>query len=140
MPQPRRLSIPAVLLSLLLAAGAATGQTDAVAPAEIDAQVKRVEAALNRLQLEQQSVHQEFQMVQELRRSVLQERYQSSLVYTPPATPPNYDDEVREREDRDARLDQYSAELDRLYDRYRALEQQKQPLLEELARLATQRP
>ena len=117
-------------LALLLWSGLAAGQE------EVDAQIKRLETALNRIQAEQQSVYHQFQMVQELRRGEIVQYQQSIQVYTPPATPPNYDDVVREKEERDARMRQYDGEVERLYDRYRELEEQKRPLLEWLAELA----
>ncbi len=101
-------------------------------------EVRRIEAALTRITQEQQSIYQQFQMVQELRRS--DERQMQPLQsYTPPATPPNYDDVRREEEARTQRVKEYQYELDRLYARYRELEEQKRPLLEELSALAQQR-
>jgi uncharacterized protein involved in exopolysaccharide biosynthesis len=123
----RRLLLP---LALLLWSGLAVGQEAA------DAQIKRLETALDRIQAEQQSVYHQFQMVQELRRSDIQQYQQSIQVYTPPATPPNYDDVVREKEQRDARMRQYDDVVERLYDRYRELEEQKRPLLDRLSELA----
>jgi chromosome segregation ATPase len=117
-------------LALLLWSGLAAGQEG------VDAQIKRLEVALNRIQAEQQSVYHQFQMVQELRRSEIVQYQQSIQVYTPPATPPSYDDVVREKEERYARMRQYDDEVERLYDRYRELEEQKRPLLERLAELA----
>lgn len=127
-----------VLLGLLLAPVSLRAQQDPAAQAAINAQVQRVQGALDRINMEQRSVYQQFQMVQEMRRNDTQQAYQSSLVYTPPATPPNYDDLVRYNEEREARLRQQSEELERLYARYRELEEQKRPLLDELAALAVQ--
>jgi hypothetical protein len=108
------------------------------AAGEIDQEMRRVEAALARISQEQQSVYQQFQMVQEMRRS--DERQMQPLQsYTPPPTPPNYDDVKREEEARTQRIKEYQYELDRLYARYRELEEQKKPLLEELSALAQQR-
>ena len=105
---------------------------------EIDQEMRRVEAALSRISQEQQSVYQQFQMVQEMRRS--DERQMQPLQsYTPPPTPPNYDDVKREEAARAQRIKEYQYELDRLYARYRELEEQKKPLLEELSALAQQR-
>ena len=105
---------------------------------EIDQEMRRVEVALARISQEQQSVYQQFQMVQEMRRS--DERQMQPLQsYTPPPTPPNYDDVKREEEARTQRIKEYQYELDRLYARYRELEEQKKPLLEELSALAQQR-
>ena len=132
-------SLAAVAFTLFLVTGTATAQTDTASRAELDAQIKGVELALNRIQLEQQSVHQQFQMIQEMRRTELEQIQQSALVYTPEPTPPNYDDMVREKQAREARLQGYQYELDRLYARYRELEEQKRPLLDELAQLAPPR-
>jgi len=117
-------------LALLLCGAVASGQED------VDAQIKRLETALTRIQAEQQSVYQQFQMVQELRRTQTQYATQPIQVYTPPATPPNYDDVVREKAQRESQLKQYDEELDRLYARYRELQEQKRPLLDQLADLA----
>jgi hypothetical protein len=117
-------------LALLLWCASAFAQED------VDVQIKRLEITLNRIQAEQQSVYQQFQMVQELRRSELQRAQQSIQVYTPPATPPSYDDVVREKEQRKAQMSRYDDELDRLYARYRELEEQKRPLLDQLSDLA----
>jgi hypothetical protein len=102
---------------------------------DIQQEMRRVETALNRISQEQQSIYQQFQMVQELRRS--DERQMQPLQsYTPPPTPPNYDDVKREEEARAQRIKEYQYELDRLYARYRELEEQKKPLLDELSALA----
>ena len=108
----------------------------AIAQEDVDVQIKRLEITLNRIQAEQQSVYHQFQMVQELRRSELQRAQQSIQVYTPPATPPSYDDVVREKEARETQMRRYGDELDRLYSRYRELEEQKRPLLDQLSDLA----
>jgi hypothetical protein len=132
-----RLASAAFVLSLLLGAGPLPAQTDF--QAELDAQIKRVEVALSRVNLEQQSVYQQFQMIQDLQRNAMLRSYQSTQVYTPPPAPPDYDDEVRKRRAEEARLEGYVGELDRLYARYRELEEQKRPLLDELSELALRR-
>ena len=133
-----------LVLLLLLAAGSALAQTalspqeQAAARAELQVRIRGVEAALSRINAEQQSVYQQFQMVQEMRRS--DERQMQPLQsYTPPPTPPNYDDVKREEAERAQRINDYQYELDRLYARYRELEEQKKPLLDALAELAQQR-
>ena len=126
----RRLCARLLPLALLLCTGFAFSQES------VDAQIKRLEAALNRIQAEQQAVYHQFQMVQELRRTEVRQYQESIQVYTPPAAPPNYDDVVREKEARDERMRRYDGEVERLYDRYRELEEQKRPLLERLSELA----
>jgi hypothetical protein len=118
---------------------AVSAQTNIAAPSPADAQIRRIELALNRLSLEQQSLYQQFQMLQEMRRGEMQHQYDATQSYTPPATPPNYDDIVRERSAREQRIRQYGDELDRLYARYRDLDAQKQPLLDALSQLALAR-
>jgi DNA repair exonuclease SbcCD ATPase subunit len=108
------------------------------AAGDIDQEIRRVESILTRVAQEQQSVYQQFQMVQALRLG--EERQMQPLqTYTPPATPPNYDDVKREENARAARVKQYQDELDRLYPRYRELEEQRKQLLETLSALAQQR-
>jgi chromosome segregation ATPase len=120
-----------LVLGLLVSAGWAAN--------DVDQEMRRVEAALARISQEQQSVYQQFQMVQELRRSA-QAQMQPLQSYTPPPTPPNYDDVKREEEERTQQIKQYSDELDRLYARYHELEEQKKPLLDELSALAQRKP
>lgn len=128
-----------LLLSFPFAALAQSdaGQTQAdPGRAQIEAQMRRIESALSRIISEQQSLYQQFQMLQEMRRSELQRTQEANLSYTPPPTPPNYEDVVREREAREERIQHYGDEIDRLYARYRELDSQKQPLLEALSQLA----
>ena len=115
----------------LLAAPASAAET-------AQEQTRRVESALARLSQEQQSVYQQFQMAQELRRSELQ--IQPLQNFNVPATPPNYDDVKREQQARAQRMRDLQSEIDRLYARYREIEEQKRPLLETLSALAQQRP
>lgn len=128
-----------VLLMIIAALASAPGvsaQEPVATPDQLDAQMRRVETALNRIAQEQQSVYQRFQMLQEMRRAELQQSAQQGESYTPPATPPNYEDVVRERNAREQRLQQYNDEIDRLYARYRELDVQKQPLLDAMSELA----
>lgn len=122
------------LAALLLAVAAAV---HAQAPDARKAEIESVRAALAVLQQEQQAVYQQFQMVQGLRAG-LQSSLPGGVVqsYTPPPTPPNYDDLVRSRERAEAQQAQYQAELERLYARFREIEAQKRPLLDRLAELA----
>ncbi|HTS55359.1 MAG TPA: hypothetical protein VMH26_18980 [Burkholderiales bacterium] len=122
----------AVLLSGLAFADPAT-----------DAEMRRLESQLNLLQQEQQSVYQQFQMIQELRRTEIQAQYpqviQNSPDYTMGNPPPNYDDMVRERSEREYRIKQYTEDMNRMYARYREIEDQKKALMDRLDELAQQR-
>jgi hypothetical protein len=102
-----------------------------------NAEAESVRAALAALTQEQQAVYQQFQMVQALRAGLSPPLPPGAAQsYTPPPTPPNYDDLVRSRERSEAQAAQYQAELERLLARYRELDQRKQPLLERLTELA----
>jgi hypothetical protein len=103
----------------------------------IEQEIRRVDSALTRISQDQQSVYQQFQMVQVLLRSE-ESKLQPLQSYTPPATPPNYDDVKREESARIARVKQYQEELDRLFSRYRELEEQKKGLVRVLTDLAQQ--
>lgn len=129
----------AVLLIAAVLAWPAAVRAQETTPGQLDAQLRRVETALNRIAQEQQSVYQRFQMLQQMRQAELQQLNQDAYSHTPPATPPNYDDVVRERSARELRLQQYGEEIDRLYARYRELDARKQPLLDALSELALQR-
>jgi hypothetical protein len=99
--------------------------------------VDGVEAALRRIDLARQSLYQQFQLVQELRRNGLGQRDSR----TPPAygvapAPGNHADLQRERKQRQQRAKALAQELDRLYQRYQELEDQKRPLLERMRELA----
>jgi len=109
------------------------------AQAMLDAQVQRVEVALARLQAEQESAYQQFQMIQALREGMLRQLQLSTQIHTPAPTPPDYEDMIARRAARDERLDSYTAELDRLYMRFKEIEALKRPLLEELSALALTR-
>jgi type II secretory pathway pseudopilin PulG len=122
-----------MLLALAaLGLGAADAQTDD------DAELRRVQAALNVIQQAQQSVYQQVQMVQELRRAELARpdpfAPQPNVGIAPP--PQDYNELQRQRESRESRIRDLTAELDRLYARYQELEDQKRPLLERLGELS----
>jgi hypothetical protein len=108
-------------------------------PAEsVQQQMRQIEATLGRVTQEQQALYQQFQMVQELRRN--EERQLLPIqTYSLGAPPRNYEDVKREEETRGLRVRELQYELDRLYARYRELEDQKRPLLDTLAQLAQQR-
>jgi hypothetical protein len=101
----------------------------------IEQQVRYIEAAIGRINQEQQSLYQQFSMVQELRRN--DERQLGLPGYTvPPST--NFDEARRQEAARAQRIREHQSELDRLYARYRELEDQKRDLLQTLSSLAQQ--
>jgi hypothetical protein len=122
--------LPLVLVLGLLGAPAAAADA-------VDQQMRRLEAALTRIVQEQQAVFQQFQMLQELRRNDERQMFPLQIYSTPPVIR-NYDDVRREEEARAQRIRDYQYELDRLYLRYRELDEQKRPLLDALSALAQQ--
>jgi|SRR4249920_633321 hypothetical protein len=107
-----------------------------------DAEIRRLESQLNLLQQEQQSTYQQFQMIQELRRSEIEAQYPQVIQNSPQyemGSPPNYDDVVRQKNEREYRIKQYTGDLNRMYARYRELEDQKRAILDRLNALAQQR-
>lgn len=121
----------AILLFLLLGAtGGAFADTD---PRE---NLKQLEAELNDVRQEQQSVYQSYQMVKELRLMNVQEglsprpQYPHGMGINTP--PPNYDDVVRAQLERERSIQQYSDDLKRLSVRYLELETQRKLLQERI--------
>jgi predicted nucleic acid-binding Zn-ribbon protein len=129
-------SIAAVMVRRLLPALALLAGM-AWAADSVQQQVRAVEAALARITQEQQSIYQQFQMAQELRRG--DERQMQPLPLYGVPTSPNYEDIKRDEAARAQRVKDLQSEVDRLYARYRELEQQKKPLLEQLSALAQER-
>ena len=120
----------AIALALLAAPGWAQPET-------ASQQLARVNSALAAMSAEQAAVYQQFQMVQEMRRN--EERRNSTLPGTTyGSTPPNFDDVQRAEDARAQRIVDLAAESDRLYARYRELEEQKRVLLDTVSTLAQQ--
>jgi chromosome segregation ATPase len=117
----------AVFLSLVLCI------TTAVHAQSESAQLREAIAALN---TEQQSVYQQFQMLQSMRTQTL-----AALNLPPqPGPPGDYDEIARQRQANSDQLQRYQNDMDALYTRYRELDAQKQPLLARLRELALQPP
>ena len=115
----------------------------ALADAATEAEIRRLQAQLDQLQHLQQSVYQQFQMIQELRRTEIDAQYpqviQNSPDYAMGNSPPNYEDVMRQRAERDTRIKQYTYDLNRLYAQYQDLENQKRALIDRLNLLIQQR-
>ena len=114
-------------------------------PAPPDPRVIQLEITLNQLNQAQQSVYQQFQMVQELRRNETQIDPPQAVLNTSEApysmggansNPSlNYDENVRLQRERQERLRQYTRDLTDLYARYSELEEQKRAVLGQLMEL-----
>ncbi|MGH8761961.1 MAG: hypothetical protein ACREUR_01875, partial [Nitrosospira sp.] len=96
---------------------------------------------LSKVQQEQQSVYQQFQLTQELRRNEIQEDHpfivqgSAGMGGVRDAPPINYDDNIRLQRERQERIQQYTRDLNDLYSRYSELGEQKKSLLGQLMEL-----
>jgi len=99
-----------------------------------DLQLRRLESALDAVRHEQQVVYQQFQMTESLQRTELQA--DPAMGYVPDGQPVNYDDAVRAKQARQARLDEYSYQLQTLSARHRELEDQSRALVDQIRALA----
>jgi cell division protein FtsB len=108
-----------------------------------DAEIRQLQASLAALQQEQQSLYQQFQMIQELRRSETQDLnpgvIQNSPVYDIYSPATSYEDQERAKRERLDRIQKYTQDLNSMYARYRALEDQKTALRARIDELMQQR-
>ncbi|MBS0298579.1 MAG: hypothetical protein JSR32_01385 [Proteobacteria bacterium] len=115
-----------LLLALPLAIQADTG-----------IQVRQLEKSLARIQQESQSIQQQFMMIQELRRNEISES--PTLIPSIPSAKsvpvPKYEDLIRLQQEKQERIEKYTADLNRLYARYNELENEKQTILEQIKSL-----
>ncbi|WP_240143510.1 hypothetical protein [Nitrosomonas sp. JL21] len=122
-----------VLVFFLTVSVAAWAQLDESTLSEIS----RLEKEMMRVSQESQSTYQQFLMTQELRRNeMLESPDPTPLNFTGKSVPiPNYDDYIQRRVDKDERVQKYTADLDRLYARYKELESEKEALFEKIRNL-----
>ena len=102
------------LLLLLIGLLASVGY----AQPEADAEIRQLQSQIFAIQQEQQSLFQQFQMLQGLRRDEQQAAnpavIENSPIYSSDNPPPNYDDIVREKAARDERIRRYKQFCDLL--------------------------
>jgi hypothetical protein len=134
----RRIALAAAVVLAAPLAFAQAPNAAQIALAQQAQQMQRVEGALNRLSQEQLAVYQQFQMVLEMRRNEERLAVQRLPIYRlSTLTPPSSVDDIQRDEDaRTQRMNDLQAESDRLYARYRELEEQKRPLLDTMSTLA----
>ncbi len=128
-----------IILFFALVASATASFADTNKPDKL----VQLEAALEGVRQEQQSVYQNYQMTKELRLEEVREGYPTTA-HVPYGTsidtpPPNYDDVVRAQLEREQRIKQYTDELRRLSLRYLELEDQRKALVNQIREFA-QRP
>ena len=112
-----------------------------LADSNVNPRLAQLEATMNRLQQEQQSLYQQFQMTLELRKIEMPEISSLATQIPPTVTSVdsralNYDENVRLQRDRQERIRQYTSDLSRLNSRYSELAEQKQVLLDQMVQLA----
>lgn len=109
--------------------------------ADQDPELLRLQAAINLLQQEQQSVYQQFLMAQELRRNE-QQNASSPAAGTYFAMGPDssqvvdYDENLRAQRERQGRTQRYDQDVSQAYARYLELGEQKKALLDQLLQLS----
>jgi hypothetical protein len=116
-------SIVSIALALLLLSGSGS-----IFAAD---DLKALQEQLALINQEQQAVYQQFQMIQQLRRS-------NAEPVLPPiggGQPGNYDDMVASKRAQAERDEAYARELRELYQRHQDLEREKQPILQRLREL-----
>lgn len=100
-----------------------------------DEQLRVLEKDLNRIQQESQSTYQQFLMLQELRRNEISD---VPMINAQPISPeksipiPKYEELMQQRQEKQARIKQYTTELDQLYQRYKELENEKNLILDQI--------
>lgn len=112
-----------------------------LADSNVNPRLAQLETTMNRLQQEQQSLYQQFQMTLELRKIEMPEISSLATQIPPTVTSVdsralNYDENVRLQRDRQERIRQYTSDLSRLNSRYSELAEQKQVLLDQMVQLA----
>lgn len=100
----------------------------------IQAQMLQYESELARLQQEAQTAHQQFMMIQELRRNEINE---TPIVIQPSSAAksipiPNYDDMVKKTQQKQTRIQQYGLDLNLLYLQHKELEERRRALFQEI--------
>ena len=121
-----------ILLLPLLLSFAATAATDN------DAELQRLYHALDMLKQEQQTIYQQFQMVQELGRGNAISIYG---IQTNPMQPPgeiqNYADVIEAQRRIIRRGEDLNRQADQLYTKYNEIEEKKRPLQQRILELST---
>ncbi|MEO8164087.1 MAG: hypothetical protein ABI619_01700 [Betaproteobacteria bacterium] len=121
-----------MLLGLMLLANGAMAQTPPDTP------LQRTQALLVAVRDEQQAVYQQFQMIQSLQQAEIQRPDPALAAYATPGQIPNYDDTARARQEQQARLSNYSNELQQLHERYRELGAEASRLVDRMRALSQQ--
>ena len=120
----RYLSLALLLLSLLLRPGV----TAADDKADKDSELQSLYSTLNMLNQEQQAIYQQFQMLQEVRRSNVPFYGTTSMLPQLVGAPANYDEIVAKQKSAIQRDEDLSQQANQLLDKYNEIEDMKKPL------------
>jgi hypothetical protein len=99
-----------------------------------DAELARLHSALDLLNQEQVAIYQQFQMIQDLRRSTYPPSY-GALMPVPSGEIANYDEAIAAQNRIARRNEELSQEAFRLVTRYGEIEAEKKPLQQQILRL-----
>lgn len=101
---------------------------------EEDRRIIQLEKALMRVQQEAQAVHQQFLMIQELRRNEIIGPDTAELPGTAARTTPipKYEEMIQRQESKKERIEKYTAELDRLHATFSDLNEERRALIEQI--------
>ena len=118
--------------------GMVTAQNAPNTERKVDPRITQLEMALSHVSQEQQSVYQQFQMLQELRRNEIQDMNPliQGMGGVKDMPPISYDESISLQRERKERFNQHTRDLDRLYARYAELGEQKKVILDQLRELA----
>jgi hypothetical protein len=95
-------------------------------------ELQRLYSALNMLNQEQQAIYQQFQMVEELRRSTPLALYGAQLLPLPRGEIQNYDELVEAQQNAIRRSQNLHWQADQLVARYNEIEEMKKPLQQQI--------
>lgn len=99
--------------------------------------ISQHQSELNRIQQEAQTAHQQFMMIQELRRYEINDASVSMQpsVNVKSIPIPSYEDILKDKKEKEARIQQYGADLDALYSRHKELEVRRNELFNDIEQL-----
>lgn len=107
------------------------------AESNVNDEIQRLEQELVRVQQETQATFERFKMIEEMRRN--------DVYSVPPTVPPamsaksvpipKYEDWVQREQEKHERIEEYNADLNRLYQYHKELEEKRRNIVEEINQL-----
>lgn len=121
----------ALLLLLLQPGFSPAADAEAADKVEKDAELQNLYTSLNMLNQEQQAIYQQFQMLQEVRRSNIP-FYGSPMLPQLVGAPANYDEVVAAQKSAIQRDEDLSRQANQLLDQYNEIEDLKKPIRQKI--------